>query len=309
MLKKIQSFFSTLLVISILTFILTKLSSANPAENYLRISKIAISPEALENARVYLGLDKPWPVQYWNWLKGVLVGDFGVSYLWKVPVLPLLLESFASTLYLGFVAFCLILIVSFPLGFLSGIYKNSFLDRLIQLFSFAGVSMPSFWLGYLLIVVFAVQLQWLPVSGKTDITSIILPSITLSFPFIGQYTALIRKTVSEQMESVHVENARLRGVKLSYIIRYHLLPNSLPTIATGLSLAFIYLLTGSLIVEEVFSWNGIGSVFVRSLQAVDIPVIQAGMMLFGFLFLLNNLLNQYVISRIDPRLRKKRSLQ
>lgn len=292
-------------MISILTFLLTKLSSNNPAENYLRISKIAITPEALEQAREYLGLDKSWLEQYLLWLKKALVGDLGISYLWKVPVLPLVLESFLSTFYLGFVSFLLILVVSLPLGIVSGIYKDSYFDRIVQVFSFASVSMPSFWLGYLLILLFAVQLKWLPVSGKTDLTSVILPSLTLSFSLIGQYTALVRKAISEQLTSLHVENARLRGAKMSFIIRYHLLPNAMPALATGLSLTYVYLLTGSLIVEEVFAWNGIGSVFVHSLQAVDVPVIQACMLLFGLLFLLNNLLNQHLIKWIDPRVRRK----
>ncbi|MGT2785019.1 ABC transporter permease [Streptococcus merionis] len=305
MLKKCFSFLTALLMISVLTFLLTKLSSSNPAENYLRISRIAITPEALEQAREYLGLDKSWLEQYLSWLQKAFLGDFGISYLWKVPVLPLVLESFLSTFYLGLVSFLLILVISLPLGILSGIYKDSYFDRIVQFFSFASVSMPSFWLGYLLILLFAVHLKWLPVSGKAGFTSVLLPSITLSFSLIGQYTALVRKAINEQLTSLHVENARLRGVKIWFIIKHHLLPNAMPALATGLSLTYIYLLTGSLIVEEVFAWNGIGSVFVHSLQAVDIPVIQACMLLFGFLFLLNNLVNQHFIRRIDPRVRKK----
>lgn len=305
MLKKCLSFLAALWLISVLTFLLTRLSSASPAENYLRISKIEITPEALENARLYLGLDKSWPEQYGIWLQKALMGDFGTSYLWKVPVLPLVLESFLATLSLALLSFALILLVALPLGLLSGIYKDSLFDRLVQFFSFTSVSMPTFWLGYLLMLVFAVHLKWLPVSGKADAASLVLPSTTLSFSLIGQYTALVRKAISEEMNSLHVENARLRGVKLPYIIKNHLIPNSLPAIATGLSLTSIYLMTGSLIVEEVFAWNGIGSVFVHALQAVDVPVIQASMLLFGSLFLVNNIFNQGVISLLDPRVRKK----
>ncbi|GGE33819.1 ABC transporter permease [Streptococcus himalayensis] len=304
MLKKILSLLAALLMISLLTFLLTKFSSQNPAENYLRISKIAITPESLQQANEYLGLDKSWVEQYFIWAKKALSGDLGISYLWKVPVLPLIIDAFLSTLYLGAVSFFLILVVSLPLGIISGLYKDSFWDRILQFLTFASVSMPTFWLGYLLILLFAVQLKWVPVSGKADVSSVFLPSLTLSLSLIGQYTALVRKSISEQMNSVHVENARLRGVKTSFIIKHHLLPNAMPALATGLSLTSIYLMTGSLIVEEVFAWNGIGSVFVHALQAVDIPVIQACMLLFGSLFLVNNLLNQYLTGWIDPRVRK-----
>lgn len=306
MFKKILSFFAALLMISLLTFLLAKLSSADPAENYLRVSKIQVTPQALENARQYLGLHQSWPQQYLSWLGKALTGDFGISYLLKVPVLPLVLERFSATLYLGLVSFCLILVTSLPLGIFSGIYKDSYFDRLVRLLSFSSVSMPSFWLGYMLIVVFAVQLRWLPVSGKQGLASVVLPSLTLSLSLIGQYTALIRKAVMEQMGSLHVENARLRGVKLSFIIRHHLLRNALPAIATGLSLTLVYLLTGSLIVEQVFSWNGIGDLFVQALQSVDLPLIQCCMLLFGLLFLSNHLLVQQLTLWIDPRVRKRR---
>lgn len=308
MFKKMLSFLAALLMISLLTFVLAKLSSADPAENYLRISKIVVSPEALAEAKEYLGLNKPLCLQYLDWLSKAMTADFGTSYLWKVPVLPLVLNSFAATLALGSVSFFLIIIISVPLGIISGLYKNSLVDKLIHLLCFSSVSMPSFWLGYMLIMIFAVKLHYLPVSGKTGWTSVILPSLTLSFSLIGQYTVLIRKAINEQLTSVHVENARLRGVNSCYIIKHHLIRNALPAITTGLSLTFVYLMTGSLIVEEVFSWNGIGSVFVHSLQAIDIPVIQACMILFGSLFLLNNILTQQLVAWVDPRIRKMENL-
>jgi len=251
--KKIVSFLAALLMISVLTFLLAKLSSADQAENYLRVSKIQVTPQSLEKAREYLGLNQPWPQQYLAWLTKALRGDFGTSYLLKVPVLPLVLERFQSTLSLGLTSFALILLTSIPLGIFSAVYKDSLFDKVTRFLSFSSVSMPSFWLGYMLIVIFAVQLRWLPVSGKQDLSSLILPSLTLSMSLIGQYIALIRKAVLEQMNSVHVENALLRGVSKFFLVKNHLLRNSLPAIATGLSLTLVYLLTGSLIVEEVFS--------------------------------------------------------
>lgn len=306
MVRKISSFLAALLVISLLTFLLTKIASSDPAENYLRASKITITQESLEHARQYLGLDRSWTEQYILWLGKALQGDFGRSYLWKEDALPLVWTSFLSTLHLAVVAFLLIVGLSLPLGIVSGLLNGSFIERFIRFLTFSSVSMPTFWIGYLLMLVFSVHLKWLPVSGKSSINSVILPSITLSIPLIGQYVALIRQAVVEQLETIYVQNALLRGVRMSYIIPHYLVRNSLPAMVTGLSLTMVYLLTGSVIIEEVFAWNGIGSLFVQALQAVDVPVIQTSMLLFGFLFLLNHLVMEQVTGLIDPRLRKTR---
>lgn len=302
-LKKLASFIVALWLISVLTFILAKLTSTDPAENYLRVSKIAITPEALENARQYLGLDKPWIEQYLTWASRAIQGDFGQSYVWKTPVLSLFLERVGATTTLGFVSFLWILVFSLPLGVISGLRKGSLLDKVIQLLTFSSVSIPSFWLGYLLMILFGVYLKWLPVSGSQGVGSIILPSLTLSLSLIGQYTALIRKAVIQELDSKHVINARLRGVNDFYLVSNHILPNILPTIVTGLSLTAVYLLTGSLVVEEVFAWNGLGRLFVQSLQTVDMPVIQASMLFFGIIFLTNNVITKYLTRICDPRLR------
>lgn len=226
----------------------------------------------------------------------------------KRPVLPLVLERFGTTSLLAFCAFVLIVLVSTPIGIWSGLHEGSHLDSVVRLLTFSSVSLPSFWVAYLLILLFSVKLNWLPSSRGQEANSLILPSITLSFSLIGQYIALIRKAISEQARSLHVENARLRGVKQSYLIQNHLLRNALPAPVTAMSLSFVYLLTGSIIVEEVFSWNGIGRLFIMSLRAYDLPVIQACMLLFGTLFLLNNLVTQCLVSWIDPHLRQTKEV-
>ncbi|HEO2436534.1 TPA: ABC transporter permease [Streptococcus agalactiae] len=271
--KKILSAFLALFFISLLTFILIKLSTVNPAENYLRLSKISVSPEALKEAEHYLGLDKPLWKQYWLWFQKALTGDFGYSYVLRLPVLDLVLQRFLATLFLGTSAFLLIVTISTPLGVWAGLHESSRSDYLIRFLSFSSVSMPS---------------------------------ITLSFSTVGQYIALIRKAISQENRSLNVENARLRGVKERYIVTHHLLRNALPAIMTALSLTWVYLLTGSIIVEEIFSWNGIGRLFVTSLRTSDLPVIQACMLIFGTLFLANNFMTQCLMNWVDPRLRKSR---
>lgn len=302
--RQFLSFSSSFLFLSLVTFLLTKISPIDPAENYLRASNIAITEENLAQARVYLQLNQTSVSQYLSWLTSAIKGDFGISYILKTPVLPLVLGRFYDTLLLAFPSFLLTLIFSSFFGIISGLKKGSWFDKVAYGISLIFVSIPNFWLAYLLMLYLGVYLGWFPVSGKQGWTSLILPSLTLSLPMIGQYTVLIRKEVQIQLEQPYVEMARLRGVRESRIIWNHILRNAAPTLLTGFSLAFIYLLTGSLVIEEVFSWKGLGSLFVEALQAMDLPVIQACMMLFGSLFLLNHFFLCRIIGIIDPRLRK-----
>lgn len=303
--KQLLSFLSSFLFLSLVTFLLTKASPIDPAENYLRASNIVITEENLAQARDYLQLNRSTISQYISWLTSVLTGDFGISYILKTPVLPLVWSRFCDTLLLAFPSFLLTLLLSSFLGIVSGLKKGSWFDKVIYGTSLLFVSIPNFWLAYLLMLYLGVYLGWLPISGRQGWSSLILPSLTLSLPMIGQYTALIRKEVQIQLEQPHVEMARLRGVREGRILWNHILRNAAPTLLTGYSLAFIYLLTGSLVVEEIFSWKGLGSLFVESLQAMDVPVIQACMLLFGSLFLLNHCFLRRMIGIIDPRLRKQ----
>lgn len=302
--RQFLSFSSSFLFLSLVTFLLAKISPIDPAENYLRAANIAITEENLAQARVYLQLNQPSVSQYLSWLTSAIKGDFGISYILKTPVLPLVLERFYDTLLLAIPSFLLTLTVSLFFGVISGLKRSSWFDKVTYGISLIFVSIPNFWFSYLLMLYLGVYFGWLPISGRQGWTSLVLPSLVLALPMIGQYTALIRKEVQIQLEQPYVEMARLRGVSEGRIIRNHILRNAAPTLLTGFSLAFIYLLTGSLVVEEVFSWKGLGSLFVEALQAMDLPVIQACMMLFGSLFLLNHFFLCRIIGIIDPRLRK-----
>lgn len=299
---------SALFIVSLFTFLLIKTASSNPAENYLRVSKIPITPEAVEKATVTLGLHLSLPEQYINWLLHSLKGDFGMSYLYRVPALSLVLSSFVSTFQLGSAAFFIIVVGSIMLGLISAIHRTTWIDKCIHLFTYINVSMPTFFIGYVLMIIFGVQLKILPVSGKESALSIVLPSITLALPLLAQYTAFIRQHAMEQLESEHVENARIRGVAMRYILKNHVLRNMLPSILSTYCMTFVYLLTGSLIVEEVFAWRGIGQVFVSAIKAVDVPVIQASMLLFAVLFLSINAFTHYLVKKTNPMVRKKESI-
>ncbi len=302
-LREIALFILTLFVISILTFSMVKLTPGDPAANYLRASHIMINDEALANARVKLGLDKPIVIQYTTWLGKIVRGDFGESYIKNEKVLTIMQRSVVPTLQLGAFAFVILFFLSLLLGIFSALYHTKWLDYLIQALSYLSISMPSFWLAYILIIVFAVHLKLVPVSGRGEFKNFILPAITLLMPLLGQTTLLIRKAILEQMESPHVQNAILRGVSQRYIVFNHLLKNASIAIITVFSTNILYLCTGSVIIEEVFSWQGLGKMFTSAVQQGDIPVIQASLLFFGVFAIVINALTQKIVHTIDPHLK------
>lgn len=305
MIKKIISLFSIFAVISLITFFLVKLSPGDPAENYLRASHVSITAETLASTRKALGLDKPVPVQYMNWAGNLLKGDFGVSYSKKVPVIDLVSEAIVPTFQLGLFSFLILLLTAPILGIISAVNKNSFIDYIVQALSYTGVSVPTFWLGYILIIIFAVSLKILPVSGRGGLENLILPCITLVTPLVAQTTFLIRKSILEQMEKPHVENAVIRGVSRKKVIINHLLRNAAIPIVTVLSSNIMFLLTGSVLIEEIFSWPGIGKLFATAVRTGDFPLIQIMLLFFGVMSVIVNEITQIMIKYIDPKLRLK----
>lgn len=301
--KKAGLFFLTLLMISLLTFLLVKLAPGDPAVNYLRASHIVITDETVAKARIDLGLDKPLVRQYVDWLGGAVRGDFGISYLKKIPVTQVILTAVVPTLQMGVAAFVLLLILSLFLGITAALSHDKPWDHIVQSFCFASASVPVFWLGYMLILLFAVKLKWLPVSGRGNLLNYFLPCITLITPLVGQTSLLIRKSMMEQMEKPHVRNAVLRGVDRKYVIVNHLLKNASVPIITVLSSNILYLITGSVLIEEVFTWPGVGKMFVAAVQGGDIPIIQGSLLMFGVLAILINTLTQRGVRFLDPHLR------
>ncbi|MFC4803870.1 ABC transporter permease [Filifactor villosus] len=302
-LKKAGMFVLTLLVISILTFILVQLSPGDPAVNYLRASHVAVTEETLSKARLELGLDKPVTQQYIDWLSNAIRGDLGRSYLKKAPVKEVIFSAVIPTFQLGALSFAVLLLLSLILGIAGALYHGRIVDYVVQAFSFICASIPTFWLGYMLIIYFSVTLKWLPVSGRGDMRHFVLPCLTLITPLVGQTSLLIRKSVMEQMSQPHARNAVLRGVDKKYIVFNHLLRNAAIPIVTVLSSNILYLITGSVLIEEVFSWPGVGKMFVSAVQGGDLPLIQGSLLLFGILSITINSLTQFAVHRLDPHLK------
>lgn len=305
--KKVLEILSALLIISVLAFIFLKLAPGDAAENYLRASHIPITDKLLETTRESLGLNKPLVVQYLLWLKRACLGDFGKSYLLHKPALTVTIGAFKHTLVLGCLSFILIVITTIPLGIYSAMNEDSKIEKLIQFFSFISVSMPVFWLGFLLILLFSVKLNILPVSGKGSYLHYVLPVITLAFPFFGQYITFVKKLCQEEIKKYYFENALMRGLKKKYFIKNYIWKSIRVSIMSTYVMTFAGLITGAILVENIFSWPGIGRLFVGSIQASDIPVIQACMILFGFIFIIFNSCGNMIAYRFDPKMSNGRS--
>ena len=293
--------------ISFFTFGLTYLSPGDPAEIMLTECGNVPTPELLEQTRAELGLDKPFLIQYGNWLKGVLTGDMGTSYSMKVPVVEKLASCFWPTLELALASLLIMLIVSIPLGILSAVYQNRWPDYLVRGLTFMGVSIPSFWVGLILLSIFGVTLRWVTVSGgSTDFKSLILPAVTLAFSMSAKYTRQVRIAVLNELRQDYVTGARMRGIRERTILWKHVLPNSMLPLVTLLGISLGSLLGGTAVVEIIYNWPGLGNMAVKAISCRDYPLVQGYVLWIALLYMGINLLVDLSYNRLDPRIKEER---
>lgn len=293
--------------ISFFTFGLTYLSPGDPAEIMLTECGNIPTPELLEQTRAELGLDKPFLVQYGNWLKGVLTGDMGKSYSMKVPVVEKLVSCFFPTLKLALASLLIMILFSIPLGILSAVYHNRWPDYLVRGLTFFGVSVPNFWIGLILLSIFGVQLRWVTVSGgSTDFKSLVLPAVTLAIAMSAKYTRQVRIAVLEELQQDYVTGARMRGISEKKILWKHVLPNATLPLVTLLGLSLGSLLGGTAVVEIIYNWPGLGSMAVKAISSRDYPLVQGYVLWIALLYMGINLLVDLSYERLDPRLKEER---
>jgi peptide/nickel transport system permease protein len=269
-----------------------------------------------------LGLDQPFVVQYAKFILNALQGHFGVSYRLARPVMDLIAERLPATLELAGTAAVLSLLVGVPMGVYTGIKRNAFSSRVFMIFSLIGVSLPTFLIGILLILVFAVQLGWLPSFGRGDVVNLghwttgfltvsglkalVLPAITLGLFQMTLIMRLVRAEMLEVLRSDYVKFARARGLSTRTINFGHALKNTLVPVITIAGLQIGGIIAFSIVTETVFQWPGMGLLFVQSVQVADIPVMAAYLMLISVLFVLINLIVDLLYYAVDPRLRMAR---
>jgi len=296
--------------VSCLVFFVLHLIPGDPAQ--VLLGPTATSQDLLR-LRHELGLDRSVPVQYLTWMAHVARGDFGWSYVLRRPVLPEVAERFAHTLILAGGA----MIIAFPLGILLGSWaasrRGTFVDRLSTVVASIGISMPSFWVGVLLIVLFSVRLRWLPGSGMYSPTGegggldllvhLVLPAITLALVPLAIITRMMRTTLVEVLREDYMRTARAKGLSEAPALMRHGLPNAFIPLVTLLGFQVGQLLAGGVYVETVFSWPGVGQLLVNAILTRDIPIVQGSILLVATTYVIINLATDLLYAVLDPRLR------
>ncbi|MEN6299740.1 MAG: ABC transporter permease [Anaerolineaceae bacterium] len=263
-----------------------------------------MTEEDIQAFRHRMGFDRPILVQYFDWLKNAVRGDFGWSYKYKEDNWKIIVERFPATLQLTVVSLILQLLVSFPLGVFAALKRGTKWDSLSMVLALLGQSMPSFWIGLMLMMIFSVNLQWLPVSGRYEgIRSMVLPVITLSFYGIARNTRLIRSSMLEVLGEDYIRTARAKGQTERNVYIKHALRNVLIPVVTMVGIDLGSLLSGALVVETIFAWPGMGMLTVNAINGKDIMMVQACVTLFALMFVFANLLVDFTYTILDPRVR------
>jgi peptide/nickel transport system permease protein len=257
----------------------------------------------IEAVRHEYGLDKPVPVQYFQWLGGVLTGDLGMSYYWNKPVTTLLAQRLPVTLTLGVCALCFALILALPLGILAALWPNSWVDRFALGVSVFGQAIPTFWFGLLMMLLFAVILGWLPVSGSESWKSFIMPSIALGYYATPAFMRLTRSGMIDVLNSDYIRTARAKGLSQASIILKHALRNAVAPVVSLASVQLGFMLGGSVVIETVFALNGVGFLAWQSISRADFPVVQSIVLILALFFVVLTFVADLLNAFLDPRMR------
>ena len=295
-----------LLGISFITFCLVMLAPGDPVRQMIAGNEdIVVSQVEIDALRHELGLDQPFLMQYLSWLGRVLHGNFGFSFMMKKPVLDAVMEALPATVILALASSVFMLLFAIPLGIYTAVKQNTWADYIIRSFTFAGVSVPNFWMGLMLLWIFALKLNLFPiVGGDVSVENLILPMVTLGVVMASKYTRQVRATVLEELRQDYVMGAQARGFSESHILWKEVLPNALLPLITLLGLAFGSLLGGAAVVEIVFSWPGLGFMVVQAITYRDFQTVQAVVLWIAFMYMVINLVVDLSYNHLDPRLRK-----
>lgn len=263
-----------------------------------------VTPEAIENMRMELGLDQPFYIQFADYFTNMIQGDFGQSLITSEPVLDKILMHLPATLILTLTSIIFSVVIGVAFGVLSAIYRNLWLDSVVRVIGLFGISMPTFWSGILLILVFSVQLNWLPVMGSDGLATLVLPSLALGFVGAGFIIRMVRSSMVEVLDEQFILTLRAKGLSERLVMYRHALRNALIPAITIIGLHIGELLAGTVVIETVFSRQGIGRIIADAIMTKDMPVIQGVIFFSAIVYVLVNLLVDLSYSVIDPRIRR-----
>lgn len=306
--RRILSLLITLLAVSFLIYMVMGLLPGDPAAIMLGTSA---SPDTLAALQQQMGLDKPLALRYVQWLAALAAGDLGQSYTYGVPVAGLVAERLSVTLPLAFMAVGLSILIALPLGVTAARYRGGVIDFVCGLFSHAGISVPGFWVGLLLILLFSSVLGWMPAGGfpgwdagiGAGLKALVLPALALAFSQASVLTRVCRSAVLEVLNEDFVRTVRAKGIGETATIWKHVLPNALIPVVTMIGLQFTFLIAGTVLVENVFNLPGLGRLAFQALTQRDIVVMQTVVLFFCALVIIMNFIVDMIYLLIDPRLR------
>ena len=299
----VQRLLAALVTIWIATIAVTILIHLVPGDPVrIMYGSFQTTPEELEAIRVRLGLDQPILQQYFMYIGRLLQGDLGNSIVGDQPVLDILLTRFPATLSLTLASLAIAIVVGMSLGFLAAYKRGTWVDVSSMVLAIVGVSMPHFWLGLLLLFLFALQLQWLPVAGG-DWRSLILPAMTLGLANAAVLARLTRSAMIDIFDQDFVRTARAKGLPKSIVLYRHALRSGLVPVVSMLGLQFAYLMGGAIVVENVFAWNGVGRLAIEAVFARDYPLIQGFILFFATIVALASVVIDVAYAFLDPRIR------
>jgi ABC-type dipeptide/oligopeptide/nickel transport system permease component len=289
-----------LLGVATLVFALIHFIPGDPAQAMLGEGA---TPEEVQQLRERLGLNRPLIVQYGSFLKGLAHGDLGVSLRNDQPVTAQILERMPATAELAFASMTVAILLAVPLGIVAAVWRGTAIDFGAMTLSLVGISVPNFWLGPLLAIIFSVELGWLPVGGRGTLAHLVLPAVTLGAALAAILARMTRASLLEELREPYVLAARAKGVSRTRAILYHAFRNSLIPIVTILGLQFGVVLTGAVITETIFAWPGIGRLLIQSISFRDYPLVQGCVLLIAVTYVGVNLLTDLTYSFLDPRIR------
>ncbi|HHW49334.1 MAG TPA: ABC transporter permease [Clostridiaceae bacterium] len=290
-------------VIIIMTIFVFSIFYFAPGDPVSRIAGPNATPEVYESIKRKYGLDQPFIIQYLRFAKSVLGGDLGISILQDRPVIEMIKERLPVTLQIGFLGFLITFVIAVPAGVIAAVKKNTVADYLCMTGSLVGIAMPTFWLGMLLLYVFAYKLRWFPISGDGTIKQLILPGFAIGLTNAAITARMVRSSMLEVLKQDYVRTARSKGLSEKRVIFGHALKNALIPVITLMGLRLGWIIGGSVALEIIFSIPGIGRLMVDSILARDYPVVQGSMIVLTSSIILANILADILYTVVDPRIR------
>lgn len=294
--------FFTVFVTTILVTLLIHIVPGDPVQIMFAQSQ-GSTPEQIEQVRVNLGLDQPIYIQYLNYLDRLSKGDLGKTIRGGQPVLEVIFQRLPNTILLATSAMMIAILLGVPLGFLAAYNKGTLSDTFIMILAISGISMPHFWLGLILLFIFAVDLGWLPVSGS-GLLNLVLPALTLGISNAAIFARLTRTSMIEILQQDFVITALAKGLPKKYVLRKHVLRAGLIPLVTMMGMQFAFMMGGAIVVENIFSWNGVGRMAVEAIFQRDYPIIQGFILTFSVIVVFVTISLDVIYAFIDPRIRR-----